>query len=279
MHGCRQPSEIAAIVASPPRYWTLVVVLYASVFVGAATAQQDDEGMLFPDPADENVVSDDQSTEGGETQDTSTFVLDEQDPNMQLGVVFQRLNEVQRENSHLLGRVEQLEHELQVLRKENRERYAGLDERLLQLSGQPTVSPSVVPTGSTDTEEGMYVTAFAHIEDHNFEEAITFLESMIETYPNGKRLPEAFYWLGETYARLDPPQFEKARQSLVQLVRLYPDHAKAAEGTYKLGTIYEQLGDEPKALEYLDRAANNYPNTTAARLAADYAQAIRNPDE
>lgn len=278
MHGCRQPCDNAANVASSPRFWTLVVALSASVIVGVATAQQDDEATLFPNSSDENVDSADQSAESGDPQDSATM-LDEQDPSMQLGIVLQTINELRRENSHLLGRVEQLEHELQVLRKENRERYAGLDERLLQLSGQPTVSPDVVPTGSTDTEEGMYVTAFAHIEDHNFEEAITFLESMIETYPNGKRLPEAFYWLGETYARLDPPQFEKARQSLVQLVRLYPDHAKAAEGTYKLGTIYEQLGDEPKALEYLDRAANNYPNTTAARLAADYAQAIRNPEE
>lgn len=278
MHECPQQSDTTAKFDRLSNSCASFALLVILAVANAVAAQQDEDRTLFRgDPTEQGELGD-QSSEIAATQ-AATTVSENQDSSMQLGLVFQKMSELQSEVSRLLGKIEQLEHQLQVVRQENRERYASIDEQMLQLSGNPTVSSDVVPTGSTDTEEGLYVTAFAQIEDRNFEEAIGLLESLIETYPNGKRLPEAFYWLGETYARLDPPQFEKARQSLVQLVRLYPDHAKAAEGTYKLGTIYEQLGDEPKALEYLDRAANNYPNTTAARLAADYAAAIRNPEE
>ncbi len=278
MHECPQQRDKTAKLDRLRSSYAPLVLLVMLAVANAAAAQQDEDSSLFRGDATEQGDLGEQSSQFAATQAAITD-SGNQDSSMQLGLVFQKMSELQSEVSHLLGRIEQLEHQLQVVRQENRERYASIDEQMLQLSGSPTVSPDVVPTGSTDTEEGLYVTAFAQIEDRNFEEAIGLLESLIETYPNGKRLPEAFYWLGETYARLDPPEFEKARQSLVQLVRLYPDHAKAAEGTYKLGTIYEQLGDEPKALEYLDRAANNYPNTTAARLAADYAAAIRNPEE
>ena len=125
----------------------------------------------------------------------------------------------------------------------------------------------------------MYAAAFGLLEEDKFDEAIPLFESMIESYPNGKRLPDAFYWLGETYARLDPPQWEKSRQSFVQLTRLYPDHAKVPESLLKLGTINEELGDEPKALEYFDRVVNDFPRSDAARLASQYAEAIRDAEE
>ncbi len=195
--------------------------------------------------------------------------------NLQLGDLFQKLNAMEREISHVLGRIEELEHQVQLLRHENRDRYIELDDRLREVSGQAPTSPTAIGTASPGTEAGMYRTAFELVEDQQYEEAISQFESMIEQYPNGKLLPEAFYWLGELHAKLDPPQLEEARQNLVQLVRLFPNHSKTPEGTFKLGTIYHQLEDLPKALEYLDRVTKDYPDSSVARLAEEYASNIR----
>lgn len=195
--------------------------------------------------------------------------------NFQLGFLIEMVRELQEDNSRMLGRLEKLEHQVQLLRHENRDRYEELDDRLMELSGQTTVSPGAISTASPDSEAGMYRTAFTMIEDGEYKEAVQLLESMVKSYPNGDHLPDAFYWLGETYVRMDPRQLEMARQNLVQLYRMFPQHSKTPEGIYKLGTIYDQLGDQPKALEYLERVVNDYPNTTAARLAEDYAKTLQ----
>ena len=176
----------------------------------------------------------------------------------------------------MLGRLEELEHQVQLLRHENRDRYVEIDERILALSGQATASTNAISTAPPDSEAGMYRNAFSLIEDGEYEGAVGLLEEMVKAYPNGTHLPDAFYWLGQTYAQMEPPLLEQARQNLVQLVRLFPDHAKTPEGMYKLGTIYDQLEDKPKALEYLERVVNDFPDTTAAHLAEEYATTIRN---
>ena len=217
-----------------------------------------------------------------ESADNSTSVdesfsqdADEDSTGMELGRLLQRISDLEDELSRSYGRIEQLEHQVQQLRHEARERYVDIDNRIRQLAGESTAVADAVTTASPDTEAGMYKIAFALLEDGDYKDSIAGFEAMIEKYPNGKLLPDAFYWLGELYTQLDPPQWEQSRQSLVQLLRLFPDHAKVPEGTFKLGTTYHNLGDPSKALEYLDRVVNDFPNSSAARLAEEYASQIR----
>ena len=284
MHGRKTLPTIEQRVATNVGTLTrLIAVSYVFAVVTSVFAQEEDHGLVFDtspssqseeeqSTQEEDQTSSDDVTVFPQTESTGpTFNSDD----FQLGFLIERVRELQEENSRMLGRLEELEHQVQLLRHENRDRYVSLEERILALSGSATVSPGAISTAPPDSEAGMYRNAFASIEDGNYEEAVGLLEEMVKAYPNGTHLPDAFYWLGQTYAQMDPPLLEQARQNLVQLVRLFPEHAKTPEGMYQLGTIYDQLDDTPKALEYLERVVNDYPSTTAAHLAEEYASTLR----
>lgn len=285
MHGRKTlptiEKRVATSVSTLPR---LLAVSYVFACFSNLFAQEEDQGLVFDtsptsqseeqqSTQEENQTSSDDVTVFPQTESKGpTFNSDD----FQLGFLIERVRELQDENSRMLGRLEKIEHEVQLLRHENRDRYVEIDKRILGLSGSATVSPDAISTAPPDSEAGMYRNAFSMIEDGDYEEATQLLETMVKAYPNGEHLPEAFYWLGQTYAQMEPPLLEQARQNLVQLVRLFPEHAKTPEGMFKLGTIYDQLDDQPKALEYLERVVNDYPSTTAAHLAEEYATTIRN---
>ena len=225
----------------------------------------------------DNFLEDDTGSEVDQEESDATESEDSNESNLDLTILFKKVSELESENRFLNGRIEQLENELETLRRENRNRYSDLDERIRGLTGQANLQ-----TGDTDgltpdqsTEDGMYQQAAIHIEAQEYEEAISMLSDMIESYPNGKHVPMGFYYLGELYRTMDPKELEEARQNFVQLIRLHPDHAKVPEAKYKLGTIYDELGDSSTALDYLDEVVREHPGTSAARLAKEYATTLR----
>jgi TolA-binding protein len=68
---------------------------------------------------------------------------------------------------------------------------------------------------------------------------------------------------------------EKSRQSFIQVISLYPDHQKVPDAMYKLGVVYFALGDNQSALRYLGQVQQEYPNSSAAGLAARYSVEIQ----
>lgn len=225
----------------------------------------------------DNFLEEDSGAEVEQEDTGTTEPEDTSDGKLDLSILFKKVSELENENRFLNGRIEQLENELETLRRENRDRYSDLDERVRGLTGH-TDSQAGGTDGLTpdeDSEDGMYQQAVIHIEDQEYEEAISVLNEMLESFPNGKHVPMGFYYLGELYRTKEPKNLEEARQNFVQLIRLHPDHAKVAEAKYKLGTIYDELGDSPKALEYLDDVVQEHSGTSAARLAKEYATTMR----
>lgn len=225
----------------------------------------------------DNFLDEDRSAELVEDDDEATEDVESEESNLDLSILFKKLNDLENENRFLIDRIEQLEYEFAEFRRENRERYTDLDERIRGLSGQATLHSGNLDGLIPDegTEDGTYQRALLLIQDKKYEEAISALEEMILTYPNGKQVANGFYNLGELYKTIEPKDLEKARQNFVQLIRLYPKHAKIPEAKYKLGTIYHELDDTSKALEYLDEVLKEYPGTGVARLAKEYAETLR----
>jgi TolA-binding protein len=61
----------------------------------------------------------------------------------------------------------------------------------------------------------------------------------------------------------------------MQVVSLYPDHPKVPDTLYKLGVAYHRLGDTTRAMQYFGEVQSQFPQSSAAGLAASYAQEIR----
>ena len=59
------------------------------------------------------------------------------------------------------------------------------------------------------------------------------------------------------------------------MINLYPDHQKVPDAMYKLGVVYFALGDNQSALKYLGQVQQEYPNSSAAGLAARYSAEIQ----
>ena len=194
--------------------------------------------------------------------------------------LFYQIQLLQDEVAALRGQVEEQAFRIERMSREQGARYAEMDRRITEVRGGTiAVAPAAPPTGAIgqgsgqQTERGSYRAAFGLVQSKQFDQAISAFDSLIVDYPNGQFTPNAFYWLGELYLAKD--DLENARQNFVQIVTLYPDHAKVADALYKLGTVYHQLGDNSRALEYLDRVVREHPSGTAAGLARSYAQELR----
>ena len=198
-----------------------------------------------------------------------------------LARTFYQLQLLREEVQALRGAVEEQQHRLDLLHREQQERYLGLDRRISALqSGVPTAAPTPRPvprdpqpvdtlprTGGTEADA--YRNAYAMIERGELDTAANALERMIDDFPNGQYTPNAFYWLGQLHRKAG--ELEQARQSLVQVITLYPDHNKAPDALYNLGVVYAELGDTPRARMYLGRVQQQHPDSTAAGLARTYA--------
>ena len=225
----------------------------------------------------DNFLEEDSGTEVGQEESGTTDVEDTSNDNLDLTILFEKLSVLENENRYLVGRIEQLENEVEKMRRENRERYTELDERIREFSSQITLQSGGADGLEPDqgTEDGMFQQAVVHMDAQEYEEAISVLNEMIESYPNGKHVPMGFYYLGELHRTKEPKELEEARQNFVQLIRLHPNHSKVPEAKYKLGTIYDELGDGSTALDYLDEVVQEHAGTSAARLAKEYATTMR----
>ena len=204
-----------------------------------------------------------------------------------LAQMFYQMQVLQQEVQVLRGQLEEQQYLIENLRRDQKEQYVDLDGRVAALaSNRPAPPPGSSGQGSTSageatsqaaertwtTEREAYTAAIELMRAKDFESSIDGFEGLIVNFPNGKYTPNAFYWLGELY--LAQTEAEKARQNFVQVVRLYPDHQKVPGALYKLGVLYHGLGDDEQAKTYLNKVQAEFPQSSAAKLASKYAQAM-----
>ena len=204
-----------------------------------------------------------------------------------LAQMFYQMQVLQQEVQVLRGQLEEQQFLIENLRRDQKEQYVDLDGRVAALaSNRPPPPPGGFSQGSSGagetpdqtakktwtTEREAYSAAIDLMRAKEFESSIDGFEGLIVNYPNGKYTPNSFYWLGELY--LAQTESEKARQNFVQVVRLYPGHQKVPGALYKLGVLYHGLGDDKQAKTYLEKVQAEFPQSSAAKLANKYAQAM-----
>ena len=199
----------------------------------------------------------------------------EQSSDERLLTLFTRIQTLEREYSILHGRVEELEHLYQEERHMNRRRFLDIDRRLREQLGSQLAPEDALTNEDVNSETGMYRRGMAFVDAEEYVQAAELFQQIVDTFPNGERVPDAMYWLAEIYRNVDPTDLEKSRQFFVQMVTLYSDHARIPEALAKLGMVYHELGNVSRALEYLDRVIAEYPDHDAARLAETYARELR----
>jgi tol-pal system protein YbgF len=194
----------------------------------------------------------------------------------------QTLQRIQIELRELRGQVEQQGHELEGVRKRQRELYLDIDRRLndMQLHGSTGVSaapPIGAPSGTmpassdiqntaeTDQERDEYKAAFESLREARYNQAIEAFTTFLKKYPQGKYADNAQYWLGE--AHYVSRNFDKALEEFGKVLDQYPRSSKIPDAKLKMGYTYYELKQWDKARQVLTGIVSAHANTSVAPLA------------
>lgn len=202
-----------------------------------------------------------------------------------------QLDQVRRENQQLRGEIENLGYEIERLKRQQRDIYLDIDQRLGGLSGG-AASPAVEPPAATsagapaETIEPVarqapatvvnrdraqvtaeYQAAYALLspQQKRYAEAAKAFEAFLQKYPDDELAPNAQYWLGEAhYVSQNNPA---AQQAFEVVVSRYPDSNKAPGALFKIGRLQQAGGDAAAARSSYQRVLDDYPDSPAAGLA------------
>ena len=147
--------------------------------------------------------------------------------------------------------------------------------KTVQRPAAPTTEKPVAQTESSSDADEVYKQALARIrESGDFSGGRKSLQSFVKTYPKHTLVPNAKYWIGETYyAEKD---YENAIVQFQEVLQRYPQHPKAASSLLKQALSFQAMGDSNSALVLFDKVVASYPTTSEAGVARQKAEALRN---
>ncbi len=210
---------------------------------------------------------------------------------------------LQQDIQELRGQLEVQAHELTRLREQQIEFYKDLDSRLR--TGQPTSQKKVTPTqldslSATQTpiqtektsqsdittnqalntvsprdEKSAYMSAYALVNNKQFDEALPAMETFISHYPEGGYTANAHYWAGELY--MVRKQYTEAIQHFETVLQKFPSSSKSSACLLKIGYALAASGDLQQAKQKLQRVVQQYPDTHAAQLAIAKLDSLGHP--
>ncbi|MBM3204268.1 tol-pal system protein YbgF [Candidatus Woesearchaeota archaeon] len=245
---------------------------------------------------------------GVETLDERVAKLEKQLTGSTLLEMFNNLDRLQAEVSRLGGQIEELNHEIESVRKQQRDMYADIDQRLqasrtmapgatLASTPEETAAPDAVPvkngqegaiasprspatppvTAGSNNESAVrqaaYQKAFNLLKDSKYPEAIKELKAFISSYPGGEFSDNAWYWLGE--AQYVSGEKNVARDTFRDMIKKYPQSSKAADALLKIAYIEYDVGQYANAKDLLNEVVKRYPASSAARMAEKRLEKIK----
>lgn len=94
----------------------------------------------------------------------------------------------------------------------------------------------------------------------------------LEAYPGHPLVPDAVYYVGETYEMAAP---DSAEARFDELLRRFPESRRAPGALYKIGLMAERRGDRTKARTSYQQLMQRYPRSEEADLARGRLESLR----
>ncbi|ODS63053.1 MAG: tol-pal system protein YbgF [Arenimonas sp. SCN 70-307] len=205
-----------------------------------------------------------------------------------------RVTQLQSEVQSLRNQVETLTYELEQLRQRNRDQYVDIDGRLARLEGGEPVasapsapaasqSPAAAPapaaaaanppapataaaTADPAGEQAAYQAALdLLINDFEADRSARLFQDFIRDYPQSSLVPNAWYWLGESYYVTQ--NYELAVEAFQALLAQHPGSRKEGDALLKLGYCQLALGQRAAGEASLREVPVRFPGTDSAAKA------------
>ncbi|GFM33622.1 tol-pal system protein YbgF [Desulfovibrio subterraneus] len=130
---------------------------------------------------------------------------------------------------------------------------------------KPSAAETVVVGDASGGPEKLYEEGVTLVRAGDVEKGRKLLDQFIGDNPNHTLVPNALYWMGETYYH--EKRYAQAVLTFKEVVRRFPKHDKAAASMLKTGFSYEKLGDKSNARFYLQTLVEDYPSSSPAEMA------------
>ncbi|MET0292872.1 MAG: tol-pal system protein YbgF [Steroidobacteraceae bacterium] len=193
--------------------------------------------------------------------------------NQSLVQLAQRVDGLQNEVRSLSGRIEELQNANEQLKRQQRDLYADLDQRLKAAPPAPTdpASGGAPAVGGGD-EQAQYNRAFDHLKSGDYTGAITAFRALATAYPQGQLADNTQYWLGEAY--YVTRDYANATGAFERVLSTFPNSRKAPDALLKLAYTQIEQKRVDVARTTLQQVVSRFPGTDAARLATERLQKL-----
>lgn len=115
------------------------------------------------------------------------------------------------------------------------------------------------------TGNGLYNQGMTLVRAEKGEEGRALLNTFLETDPQSALVPNAVYWIGESFY-LDK-NYPQAILTFKDVTRRFPKHHKAAAALLKIAMSYQMLGEKDNATLYLRALLKDHPKSEPAPAA------------
>jgi tol-pal system protein YbgF len=164
----------------------------------------------------------------------------------------------------LRGQVEQLQHQLETNRTQQRELFADIDRRMQALEARGVASEGAAASAAND-ETTAYTQARELLKNSQYADAAAAFKQFIATYPQSAQLGDAYYWLGT--ARFMNKEYSAALTNFKTVTARFADSANAPNAWLMSGDCYVEQRNWKEARDAYNRVVELSPGTTVGKSA------------
>jgi tol-pal system protein YbgF len=188
--------------------------------------------------------------------------------NQSLVQMAQRVDSLQEEVRTLRGRLEEVQNDNAVLKKQQRDLYADLDKRLTDAAATAAAAGPIAPQGAAGADEqSQYNRALEFLRARNYAAAVDGFRALAASHPNGQMADNTQYWLGEAY--YVTAEYDQAAGAFQRVLAGWPASRKAPDAMLKLGYTQIEQNKLAAARATLQQLVSKFPDSDAARLATE----------
>jgi tol-pal system protein YbgF len=171
-----------------------------------------------------------------------------------------------RENNTkiMLGKLDELEHQLQVYWNETKTEINVLKKSGLKPQAHSPIAPIPQPVDDAKYETS-YREAFDTFQKGSYEESIEKFTHFIAKYSKTPLAPNAYFWLGESYMNLK--NYDNAILNFQEVCDKYPKSDKVPRALLSQAEAFSYLKDKKSSITIFKKVIELYPKSEEAIIA------------
>lgn len=130
-----------------------------------------------------------------------------------------------------------------------------------EMETEKAVSPPATTQAAT-ADESLYDKATALYREKNYQAARQRFSEYLDRNPTGKKVPDAYFWLGNSL--FDLKEYELSILEYQRVIIDFPDHDLASAALLQQGMAFEKLNDRETAIIVYNKLLDNYPRSRQA---------------